>query len=352
MHASSPLAIQEIADSCISLLQSPSDLRACALVSRSWVYAAQAELFRVVRIGTDRMWSKLYTALIDSQYLIRHILKLEVFSTYFSSDTFSALANFPFTHVSHLFAVHRGAKPALVLQQLISLPTLRRVQLELQDVAPSDFASIWNRCPSSLRHLDIYYDCAPDRGENPFRPIQREFAPVQLDSLHLISSYLVGWFIHDLCPFDLSRLKALSLQTDHFLRSPRLRPVLCMIETLDLSISSHSIDARHQSFDLSMFPNLARVRIRSYSRLPLPDILQILSTIKNTNHIHTIVVGHVTDVEDVLGALADKCMALPMRHTPTLELDLLPSQVNLIPQLSALNITVCPMHTTHSVPPT
>ncbi|KAK6996399.1 hypothetical protein R3P38DRAFT_2655018 [Favolaschia claudopus] len=53
--SSNPLRIQELLDLCIThLSESPADLLSCSLVARSWVSAAQSELFRIPNLMSLR----------------------------------------------------------------------------------------------------------------------------------------------------------------------------------------------------------------------------------------------------------------------------------------------------------
>ncbi|KAJ7746426.1 hypothetical protein B0H14DRAFT_3605951 [Mycena olivaceomarginata] len=95
----SPLGISELLNQCIGLLhESPSDLAACALVSRSWVPAAQSRIFKSLSITAPstaqntRLWSRCQATLRGSPHLIRYIHSLSVSSTSMLYDTFAATA--------------------------------------------------------------------------------------------------------------------------------------------------------------------------------------------------------------------------------------------------------------------
>ncbi|KAJ7495400.1 hypothetical protein FB451DRAFT_365902 [Mycena latifolia] len=181
------------------LSDSPSDLTACALVSRAFVYAAQSYIFKEISVssssthspGTDHLWSGVRETLHRSPHLIRHIHRLRPHPRRVSFETLSAICKFPFTHLNGVLCsgIRLSPASAIALQQLFTLPSLRSVEIACRVDQPSTFLQIWDRCSSSIKHLDLtcYH-----------RPI------AALKGVH-------HWMNHTLCPFNLSDMTSLSL---------------------------------------------------------------------------------------------------------------------------------------------
>ncbi|KAJ7133450.1 hypothetical protein C8R44DRAFT_23791 [Mycena epipterygia] len=335
---SRPLLVQELLDHCIEFLSRPSDLKACALVSRSWVYTAQLHLFRAISITSSSVWRRLKQTLgaSSSPHLIRYIHRLNIHSARLSV---AEVCNFPFTHVEHVFIHHdRDMDVAIELQQLLSWQSLQRVHIQCEFMEPSDFLDLWEHCAPGIRHLHL--DCL-QRVYEPFQTIPHpRFTPITLDSLRLThAECVVDWLMHDLCPFDLSRLKVLSIHSymDLF-HSPKLLPAFQTIEALDFQLlDTHTAT----TVDLSLFPKLTLVRMWTSSPNPLPMLLHVLATIGPTNCIHKIIISATVPDYD-LPELEEKLSGLPMHHAPTVELEMRMDRykltVPLLSRLSSLNL--------------
>ncbi|KAJ7141670.1 hypothetical protein C8R43DRAFT_1131290 [Mycena crocata] len=153
-----PLLIPELVDYFITYLRnSPSDLRACALVSRSWIYAAsQSHLFREVVLKNESVdevrWSRLHDVIQVSPHLVQHIRRLELSPIRLSRETFSAACNFPFTRLEVVMIFLFEDADFIDIQQLFSLPTLRRLEIEPQLIDSVTFTQIWDHISPSIRH--------------------------------------------------------------------------------------------------------------------------------------------------------------------------------------------------------
>ncbi|KAJ7501146.1 hypothetical protein B0H11DRAFT_1993809 [Mycena galericulata] len=299
-----PLDIQELVDHTIGYLDQYPDLTACALVSRSWVDAAQVQLFREIHLDLDwssaneSRWSLLYATLTLSPRLIRYIQRLYIKPSRMHAGVFSAICVFPFAHLLDVFVSSERdivMSDAMSLQSLFSLPTLRRIGLTGEFMDPAVFLNIWARCSRSVRHLNLQ---ALQRVYDEFGTIPplEEF-PIPLKSLRIEYTECVeDWLVHDHCCFDLSRLKLLSLHSNiHLLRSPAFQRAFESIEALDFQIVDFNIT---KAVDLSAFPNLSVLRITCRAPNPLPLILPVFSTIAPTNRIHTIaLVASFSEIE-------------------------------------------------------
>ncbi|KAJ7133306.1 hypothetical protein C8R44DRAFT_22453 [Mycena epipterygia] len=334
---------QELVDHIIGLLDdSPNAFRACALVSRSWVYSAQARIFRRIAFVSinlaenERRWVRLHEALDTSPHLIGHIHQLNVYTldNRLSAETLFALCNFPFTHLGTVSVDYDGLalSTALALQQLLSLPTLRHLRIKCYHMEPTIFGRIWDRCSAGLRHLDV----ASYPGFSDASLFTQHFSsPVRLDSLQ-IDDTLDGWLTNSHFLFDLSHLKMLSVfNNTNVLLSPNFLPAHQTIEVLDLVVSSNQ-----QMIDLSTFPRLSLLRISTYSREPWPSVLGTLSSIPLSNRIRTMTLcfngaGPPKKLDSHLSSL-------PIHHPATVEFEMGPNQyarlILTLPQLSAQNV--------------
>ncbi|KAJ7133298.1 hypothetical protein C8R44DRAFT_870704 [Mycena epipterygia] len=329
---------QELIDHIISFLHdSPGAFRACALVSQSWVYSAQARIFRCITFVStnvaenDRQWARLQHTLDTSPHLIRHIRQLDVYTpdNQLSAETFLAICNFPFTHLDGVSVRYDGVAllTALALQQLLSLPTLRHLRIQCHRTEPTIFLQIWNRCSASLRHLALL---SRHRFSDTLLSTHHSSMPVRLESLQIESTL-------DGCPFDVSHLKALSVfdKTDIF-QSPNFMAAHQTIEVLDFAVYSNQ-----QTIDLSSFPRLVFLRISTFSREPWLSVLVLraLSSIPPSNRIRTMTLhfngGGVPKELD--GQLA----SLPIHHSATVEFEMNPTQyaqlILTLPRLNAQN---------------
>ncbi|KAJ7133459.1 hypothetical protein C8R44DRAFT_870851 [Mycena epipterygia] len=333
-----PLVIQELLDHCIGFLGRPSDLKACALASRSWTYAAQLQLFRAISITSSSLWWRLKQTLDASPHLIQYIRRLEIYSGRLSV---SSISNFPFTRVEHVFIEHGRdlyMDRLIEVRQLLSWQSLRRVHIQCAFMELSDFLHLWDCCAPGIRHLHL--DCL-QRVHEPFYTIPHpRSTPITLDSLRIKhAECVVDWLMHDLCPFDLSCLKVLSIHNYmDLLRSPKLAPSFRTIQAFDFQLLDMYTTT---TVDLSLFPQLGLVRMWSHSPNPLPMLLHVLATIGPTNRIHTIIICATVPQHD-LPELDEKLSRLPMHHVPTVELEMRMDRYNatlpLLPQLSSRSL--------------
>ncbi|KAJ6517612.1 hypothetical protein DFH09DRAFT_1195320 [Mycena vulgaris] len=322
-----PLTVQELVDHCIGFLyNSVPDLRACALVSRAWVDAAQSNIFRrisIMHFGNvphPSIWMRLKETLNTSPHLIRHIQQLTVVPDEISLADFSALCNLPFTHLDRVFVFnypHLSASTAGFIQKLLSLPTVRRVGILCTFDHPTRFLQIWDRCSPSIRHLELYIT----EGSTPIvRPAAHHCsAPIVLESLRITSvEGLGGWLAHELCPFDFSTLKLLSVHTNtNLLCWPIFRSALSTIEALDFK----AYDGWTPCIDLSPFTNLVTLRMSMAGDAALAVVLDTLSTVTPVNSIQTIIVTASRLDAAICAQLESKIISLPL-HRSVLEVEM------------------------------
>ncbi|KAJ7462998.1 hypothetical protein FB451DRAFT_1266540 [Mycena latifolia] len=345
------LSIQELVEQCIEFLRdSVSDLQACALVSPSWTPAAQALIFKEVSTkpgSSQRSWARLHQTLYTSPHLIRYIHRLRLDSHALSDETFSAICEFPFTHLHYASLVYGGDMSlpvGLSIQQLLSLPAIKRVKLATSFTDPSIFLRIWDRCSSSLTHMELFCVQTSTQAMPPI--LQRFAGRVALESFSIVGVLnLMAWLMHDLCPLDVSHLKTLStgmgMEADELLRSHKFAPALRTIEALDTFSQAGAID-------LSALPNLVLIRMLVQST-SWQSALDTLSTLPASSHVRKIVILATVDtIPSFCAQLDSKVISLAVRPLPVLELET-PSQAGAsmesldeyFPQLASRNLVRC-----------
>ncbi|KAJ7478544.1 hypothetical protein FB451DRAFT_1242208 [Mycena latifolia] len=316
-----PFQIQELVEQCIGFLRdSPSDLKACALVARPWTSAAQGHIFREVvisAISSVDVWPRLQQILHSSPHLIHHIRRLQLDTEDLSSAALLAICKWPFSNLRYLSIYHL---PGLAIHQLLSLPSLTRVKLVSYFSTPSTFLQTWEGLSPKIRHLDLLCDRHPS-SPRAGRPIPaRRSPPVRLESLKLGSvDYLSHWLTHDFCPLDVSGLKLLSIPSPHgpLLQSEKFVAALQTLKVLDLSLwQSDGI------LNLSTLPNLRLLRLCTPLRGSVQRALDTLSTITTTSCIRQIILWRSSLDRGACDQLDSKLVSLPVQSLPVLELEM------------------------------
>ncbi|KAJ7177407.1 hypothetical protein C8R43DRAFT_974766 [Mycena crocata] len=228
------MGTQELLDQFISpFSDSLVDLKTRALVSRSWAAVAQRCLFKTITIDGLRTCIWLKQDLPTTPHLIPHIRHLSMYPTEF---VIQEACRFLFTHLESVFIfliAIQDRQSAHELQRLLSLPSIRHVQLRCTDQHLSDFARIWKTCSPNLKHLAL--DCSQVAGgiasdqEESVRSLTISLESVQLGK----TLGMRDWLTWDQCPFDFSALRGLTLYTEpEILRLPKITAGLQNIETL------------------------------------------------------------------------------------------------------------------------
>lgn len=234
---------QELVEYIITFLHNfPPELLTCALVSRSWVYRAQSHIFSLISFvatesKNEQLWERLRVTFQISPHLIRHVRHLEINNQKLSTPTFAAICNFLFTHWDGVSFARLIWNPscAFDLQQLLSLPTLRRVLVAFCFTNPTSVLQMWDRCSPGMRHLELRVNSYQAGNFQPSHSTHHLPSLVRLESFRIIKFSDVDWLIHTLQPFDLSQLRCLSMPPDaKVLHSPNFVCAIATIETLDL----------------------------------------------------------------------------------------------------------------------
>ncbi|KAF8208210.1 hypothetical protein K438DRAFT_1813612 [Mycena galopus ATCC 62051] len=192
--ASSCTLPQELVDECMSYLNDDySNLRAAALVCRSWSLAAQGFLFKTLRLNTTGQYHRVNrrcacrrTSFATFRHLFcteafctrsRSRLKLSKNSAIFHSRMWRAWFLLVFVDIK----TDMTLRTAIALQRLFSLPSLRRMKLDNAFTDSVAFLAMWGSCPPAIRHLQLGCRVTSDNTLHPILP--RSSLPVALTSL-------------------------------------------------------------------------------------------------------------------------------------------------------------------------
>ncbi|KAJ7662829.1 hypothetical protein DFH06DRAFT_358295 [Mycena polygramma] len=336
----SPFDLQELVDHCIGFLRdSPPDLKACALVSRRWVYPAQSHLFRTINItiggpaALENVWTRLKETHLVACHLIRHFRRLHIEMPRFE------ICNFPFTHLDYVRIIccgHIRMLHAVALQRLLSVPSIREVAFQGDFGADSSglFLTIFGRCSAAVRHLHMHptgnHDMPFEHSDTP--------ATIPLTSLD-VSSFSTSPLSPALWVFTVSHLKALSISG--LITWTRLAPAMGTIEVLSVHLQLGSTT----DLDLSAFPNLSILRISCphTSR----DILRgLVSTIPPTHGIRTVVIPVRLSNQDLCAILDDTLSTLQLSvvEVEVVERGLAAQATNYFPRLRTKGLVRTPAY--------
>ncbi|KAJ7249870.1 hypothetical protein C8J57DRAFT_1355870 [Mycena rebaudengoi] len=246
--SSALFGIQELVDHIVDLLHaSTTDLKVCALVGRRWVCAAQLHLFTDINLGGDgrpglglarneRRSSRFVEAIKQSPRLAASVRTLHTPET-LSRDTFLALAQFPYPrlqHVSVVYATDLSDQIACGFQRLLSLPTVRSVELTCQFKDPLLFVHIWERCSPLVTNLQLHLPQTYLTGSSwsALSPVDRR---MKLDSFSVSQAHHVfPWLCDPNCPFDFSQLTSLGIgHLTAIVRERNFIPALAVLKCLD-----------------------------------------------------------------------------------------------------------------------
>jgi hypothetical protein len=190
------------------------------LVSKSWVFAAQHHLFREIVLDSEHLCRAIDKKLRASSHLILHIRRLRIRRSnerMLSVGSLAKICDIPFTHLNKLSIESYSPWPTPASQspgplgQLFSLPTLQHGKLDTKTPEPAIFLPLWETCSSNIRHLHLSCQKSSSDPIYPFR--RRSSSKILLESLRLAHTNTHEWMNHHLCPFDLSMLAVLSIDT-------------------------------------------------------------------------------------------------------------------------------------------
>ncbi|KAJ7488905.1 hypothetical protein FB451DRAFT_1552850 [Mycena latifolia] len=336
-----PMAVQELVDYCIDFLfASAPDLKACALVSRSWTAAAQMHLFSCIVVGSPgysygqttlpdlnrRRCHRLFEVLATSPRLIGWIESLEVHLDTLPHDILRAISMFPFVGLRRILVSGNWAarETILVTQDLFAFGTLTNLSIAGNFRSLSNFVEVLERCSPNIRDVSFgrvhIEPIAPNSLAVPhgLLPLDRR---IEIDSLDLWwSSTIHHWLNSPQCRFGFANLKRLRLNENTSLPQwTGFAPSIPGVEHLQFQpqVPGPSI------IDLEPFASLKSIEIFLEYKDDVAPALETLSTIVPSNQIQTLRLRlpnpHLPDAD--VGAEMDRhILALPLSHLRAVEL--------------------------------
>ncbi|KAK6980678.1 hypothetical protein R3P38DRAFT_466806 [Favolaschia claudopus] len=289
--SSNPFRIQELLDLCITFVsESPRNLLSCSLVARSWVNAAQSELFRIANLSVrpDRVAHKFCNALSGSPHLAHHVRELRMGNL---PALIQNLDHLPFTHLHTLRLYIKNVSVAVeIYRPLLSLSTLQTLHLRTSSrfSASVKFLAL---CPT-IQHLHL--SCREDYEESQAdsaSSLTMESPFIRLMSLQLEISGGEDPPQHNLdktalYPLDISELKALSIWGSGSIRWNSLP------KTAQESIRIVDSNFWLGELDLSSFKSLTVLRLGLIQGGDAEsDVRHTLASISPSNPIQTVVLG-------------------------------------------------------------
>ncbi|KAJ7106293.1 hypothetical protein C8R44DRAFT_886168 [Mycena epipterygia] len=296
MARANPLHIPELVEHCIGFLHPSdleSDLHACSLVNRSWVYAAQSRIFAEITLDSARYFSRtvdmtrrasrLLETLDASPHLIRFISALYIDMEAVKPQNFLRFCNLLYPCLNSLYIGSSSDLPSeasLAMKRLLSLPSLVSFDASFTFAHGDDFLQIWEACSPTIKHLSL---------QSPVGKIQTPASSdiglpsrkrSNLESLKFTRLNDVQWWLDDSrFPFDFSSLKALSCgaDTDEVFQGNTLAPALKTIEILTTSVLNRDISSFERLTELSVpIPGMdSRSTFYTIRTIPLQNRVRI-----------------------------------------------------------------------------
>ncbi|KAJ7463832.1 hypothetical protein B0H11DRAFT_2052354 [Mycena galericulata] len=228
MDFPSPLVIQELIDHCLDFLHdSPHDLRACALVCRSWATSAQIHLFSTVSVGyfgfcnnrrsCHLRCSRLFDILDASPRLVRYVKCMEIFLNCVPDETIELISTVPFTHLRRITVAGScsGVRVISVIQKLLGVGSLRDIAIWASFDSAEDFSQVLQDCSPHVealyfRHVRVKaiqrhrYTSTYSTTSGPDK--------IKISTLGLVDALPVNdWLEEPQSPFDFSEVRRLSV---------------------------------------------------------------------------------------------------------------------------------------------
>ncbi|KAJ7075226.1 hypothetical protein B0H15DRAFT_867596 [Mycena belliarum] len=319
---------------------SPADLRACALVSRSFVHAAQSQIFQEISLGSgaasvhgDRRPTRLLETLHAAPHLAQYVRRLRLQPSRISGSTLSEICCFPLPRLKAVFCSYFDLSPVTVaaLRHLLALPTLLSVEIACHVPQRLVFVELWSLCSPSIKHLDLKCDIQSAFGARDLP--DRLTAPARLTSLCIGDTTGVrDWVNHPLCPFDFSAVAGLSVSIYvEVVHWPKIAPIL-----QNITVFAFTARPGMNGLDLSVFGSLENLRIRLSENLRIGLSVGVawrsaraaLLTIPPSNNIRKIVLSSKSFSAHDSDELARTLTSLPLHHAGVLDFEMPPNYYN------------------------
>lgn len=151
---------------------------ACALVSHSWA-SQRSIISSEILLDTEDSCYLLENILRPSPHLLQHIRRLAVryqTATKLPVESLSKICDVPFAHLTEVginyYPLTMPAAKALC--QLLSLPTIRSVELRAEFTELTVFMLLWKCCPPRS-NLELILKCSILLSPDPIHPTHVRF---------------------------------------------------------------------------------------------------------------------------------------------------------------------------------
>ncbi|KAJ7434912.1 hypothetical protein B0H11DRAFT_2116026 [Mycena galericulata] len=297
-----PFAVQELVDYCIDFLHTCTpELKACALVSRSWSPAAQMHLFNCISIGFGvittpddletiiRRWHCVCEVLSTSAKHREWVDSLEVDLHTASPDILIALSDLYFPRIRRIYTACKwsASETTTAIQKLFSHQTLSQVELYGSFDSLLGFTQIFENCSRHIKTVSFWQVYIGSNSSIEHLPPCETKIPIEVLSL-LQSDTIHHWLNSPQCPFEFSTLKhlALDLESASVLDQPAISGILPRTERLSIQRPFPTENVT-TTISLVPFTNLTYLELANPSD-EFSWALQILSTLPRTNRVEII----------------------------------------------------------------
>ncbi|KAJ7434923.1 hypothetical protein B0H11DRAFT_2107272 [Mycena galericulata] len=342
MTAPGPLAVQELVDYCIDFLHtSRADLKACALVSRSWAQTSQMHLFNRITIGASGYTYGDPTFLAATRLRCRQLCGLLTTSPKHSGwiesihiyidttppDTLVSFTSLEFPHLRKVAVLGNwleGQGSVLdTVRELLSRRTLTALSISGNFRSFAAFMQILERCSEGITNVSLCNIRIPSFAPVMDVDVRSSGRRVKIDTLDIWwSDSIKIWLNSPQCPFDFSNLRSLRLNENTSLPEwEAFAPSIPHVEYLQFQplISAPGLT----NLNLAAFTNLKCVEIFVEYNDDIAEAFTTLSTIACPNQIRTIRfrLPHTCLPKALSGAEIDRqILALPLPHLTGVEL--------------------------------
>ncbi|KAJ6603304.1 hypothetical protein DFH09DRAFT_1124148 [Mycena vulgaris] len=302
LHCSNlPPIPQELWEHIICSVEAPSDWRSCSLVSRDFRPVAQALLFHTVRLQSHRhRWNcfKIEYFLQHSPHLMHYIRRVEIYD----HDVLRFLSSLSLPRLREIMFSYLGPYQIDVAQSLISIPSVRRVEIRGWMHNVDLLPILFERPTPHLQALELQVSCS-DYTRIQHVP-RKQGQPTLISQVELgTDNRATQWLLDAPDLFDLTQLTDVAIW--------RLCPVVVrVLEASRSTIRRLSLpsDASAPYPDLSQFPELRDLRIKSHGFAEVALTLTALHPPESLKQITFALIGHqgwCAEADDMLLAFLE-----------------------------------------------
>ncbi|KAJ7100428.1 hypothetical protein C8R44DRAFT_859341 [Mycena epipterygia] len=312
MQTGCPALAQELWNHILSFLRARTDLKTCCFVSRSLCAAAQSQLFFSITIRPSRKRRKggppfdftaatdeveacrrLREILTESPHLLPHIRRIEIL---LHPDVLTEIIAMELPLVQEIqfrtktFMARIEEHAAVLAQQLMELPTIRRLELRSTSQTREFLSWFFVALPLHLQTLEIsmseLYRSEDDDEEPEPVSVRR-----RIEHFHLIHSPTVArWLLHPSCPFDLSRITHADISSSMCADVGRIL-TKAKRSLQQLTLAPGDVDG---CVPLSIFPALTQLHFDAPTQHDIALLLPLLTTLDPANGMREITITLAT----------------------------------------------------------